>query len=56
MIIFIQIILCCFINFITINSYFIYLFRKYINLHTLNDDNFVDDPLVIEQLNLNDTT
>jgi len=52
MIIFILIILCCFINFITITSYFIYLFRKDINLHTLNEDNFVD-PLVIEQVNLN---
>ncbi|KAL4148046.1 hypothetical protein QTP88_002350 [Uroleucon formosanum] len=27
--------------------------RKDINLHILNDDNFVDDPLVIEQANLN---
>lgn len=53
MIIFILIILCCFINCITITSYFIYFFRKDINLHILNDDNFVDDPLVIEQANLN---
>jgi len=53
MINFILIILCCFINYITITSYYIYFFRKDINLHILNDDYFVDDPLIIEQANLN---
>jgi len=32
-----------------------YLIRKDINLQNLNEDDFVDDPLVIDKANLNNT-